>query len=81
MAIVGTGCQKSDTGTQAANTRVVVYDIDRVAHDMGWATDMQTTYNLKTSFESDLKKAREMYAQQILAQKKQWSKGHRQADA
>jgi hypothetical protein len=71
--VFSNGCQKGDA-TQTANTRVVVYDIDRVAHDMGWATDMQTNLaNLKTAFQADLKKAQDMYSQQIIEQKKQWA--------
>lgn len=67
------GCQKADPGDGGAG-KVAVYDIDRVAHDLGWATDMQSNMdNLKKKFEEDLAKSKEMYTQQIINQKKQWA--------
>jgi Skp family chaperone for outer membrane proteins len=74
MALVFTdGCQKADPNDAAAS-RVAVYDIDRVAHDMGWMTDMQTNLQaLQKQFQTDFKHAQEMYAQQITDQKHQWA--------
>ena len=67
------GCQKGDSAEGGA-TKVAVYDIDRVAHDLGWATDMQSNMdNLKKKFEEDLAAKKEMYTQQIINQKKQWA--------
>jgi len=74
MAVLFTnGCQKVDPA-QSANTRVAVYDIDRVAHDMGWTTDMQTNLAaLQNQIKSDLKRAQDQYTNQILDQKHQWA--------
>ncbi len=66
------GCQKGDAGD--GGTKVAVYDIDRVAHDLGWATDMQSNMDgLKKKFEEDLAHSKEQYTQQIINQKKQWA--------
>jgi Skp family chaperone for outer membrane proteins len=73
VAVFANGCQKADS-TDSAATRVVVYDIDRVAHDMGWMTDMQTNLQaLQKQFQTDFKHAQDMYGQQITDQKHKWA--------
>lgn len=67
------GCQKGEAAEGGAS-KVAIYDIDRVAHDLGWATDMQSNMdNLKKKFEEDLARSKELYTQQIINQKKQWA--------
>ena len=67
-----TASQKSDA-SGAAYTRIGVYDIDRVAHDMGWATDMKLNLEgLQREFQSELKQSQKMYSQQIVDQKHHW---------
>jgi hypothetical protein len=65
--------QKGDTAS-AVSSQIAVYDIDKVAHDMGWTTDMKLNLEgLQKEFESELKRSQQMYSQQIADQKRHWA--------
>jgi Skp family chaperone for outer membrane proteins len=66
--------QPNGTASDTAYTRIGFYDIDRVAHDMGWATDMKLNLEgLQKEFQSELKQSQKMYSQQIVDQKHHWA--------
>jgi Skp family chaperone for outer membrane proteins len=67
------GCQKSDA-SDISGARVAIYDIDKVAADLGWAADMDSNMKaLATKFKSDFEKSQSMYQDQINKQKLAWA--------
>jgi Skp family chaperone for outer membrane proteins len=67
------GCQKSDVSDNNG-TRVAVYDIDKVAADLGWASDMDSNMKaLATKFKTDFEHSQSIYQDQILKQKAAWA--------
>jgi Skp family chaperone for outer membrane proteins len=66
------GCQKNDAADSTA--RVAVYDINKVAKDMGWMGEMdQDMKNLTAKFKTDFERSRAMYQAQIDKQKTDWA--------
>jgi Skp family chaperone for outer membrane proteins len=67
------GCQKGDAA-DGSGARVGVYDINRVANDLGWMSEMDTNMkNLVTKFKADFDHAHEVYQAQIDKQKTEWA--------
>jgi Skp family chaperone for outer membrane proteins len=66
------GCQKGDASENS--TRIAVYDIDKVAADLGWTNDMDSNLkSLAAKFKADFDRSQAAYQDQINKQKLEWA--------